>query len=439
MRPEYNPIRPEETPLKLVLIGDVGVLDDMIHIGDEAMFDEALHQLRLRGASEATAISANPAETAERYGVDALPRIGFSAGAALDRAADGERMRDVVRTAAGESGLLAPGDPALAVIEAVRRSDGVLVTGGGNMASTWPLHVFERATLGAVAAALGRPLVVSGQTIGPHLEPAEAALVTGLLSSARLAGLREPASFALCRELGVPEAVLHATVDDASFVGDRASGIGADAGRDSAPTDRDPGTDALPRPPYCAVTFSTHLNGRDAEVFVQAAAELLDGIAGLGLGIVFVAHFGSLVPGVVRGDSVLHERVAATMRAPSTLVVPADSVSAAALARDADLVLTSRYHPAVFAVSGGVPTIGIAVDDYTTVKLTGALGNLGQDSVLTIDELLRGDRGPAAALVDRVWRERGRIRSTGLERAAAARAASTRWWDDVAGALGGRA
>ncbi|MBF4572538.1 polysaccharide pyruvyl transferase family protein [Herbiconiux sp. VKM Ac-1786] len=416
--------------MRLVLIGDVGVVDDMIHIGDEAMFDEALHQLRQRGATAVTAISANPAETSSRYGVDAVARIGFSAGASLDRAADGERMRRVLDTARGQGGLLAPGDPAHAVIEAVRASDGVLVCGGGNMASTWPLHIFERATLGAVAEALGRPLVVSGQTIGPELTAADASLVASLLSSTAVTGLREPSSYGLCRELGVPERLLRATVDDASFVGDRASVDSAAA-------------------PYCAVTFSTHLNGASRDLFADAAARLLDEVAlSTGLAIVFVAHFGSLLADEVRGDSVLHEAVAERMRVPSSAVVPPDSVAAAGLARQASLVVTSRYHPAVFAVSGGVPTIGIAVDDYTTVKLTGALGNLGQDAVLQLGEVLGGAGGAvldgaggasrvAADRVAAVWADRAGIRSRGLARAEVARASSAAWWDELAALLGG--
>jgi polysaccharide pyruvyl transferase WcaK-like protein len=338
-------------------------------------------------------------------------------------------MRRVVDTARGQSGLLAPGDPALAVIEAVRASDGVLVCGGGNMASTWPLHIFERATLGAVAEALGRPLVVSGQTIGPELTDSDGSLVGSLLSSTAVTGLREPSSYALCRALGVPERLLRATVDDASFVGDRAS----DDAAALAPALADP---------YCAVTFSTHLNGASRDQFAEAAARLLDEVAlSTGLAIVFVAHFGSLLADEVRGDSVLHEAVAERMRVPSSAVVPADSVAAAGLARRASLVLTSRYHPAVFAVSGGVPTVGIAVDEYTTVKLTGALGNLGQDAVLQLDEVLDGS-GDAAAPVaasrvaaDRVaavWGDRAGIRSRGLARAEVARASSAAWWDELA-------
>jgi hypothetical protein len=189
------------------------------------------------------------------------------------------------------------------------------------------------------------------------------------------------------------------------------------------------------------VTFSTHLNGASRDLFADAAARLLDEVAlSTGLAIVFVAHFGSLLADEVRGDSVLHAAVAERMRVPSSAVVPPDSVAAAGLARQASLVVTSRYHPAVFAVSGGVPTIGIAVDEYTTVKLTGALGNLGQDAVLQLGEVLDGAGGASRVAADRVaadrvaavWSDRAGIRSRGLARAEVARASSAAWWDELA-------
>ena len=90
--------------------------------------------------------------------------------------------------------------------------------------------------------------------------------------------------------------------------------------------------------------------------------------------------------------------------------------------------MSSRYHPAVFAVSGGVPTIGLAVDEYTTVKLSGALGNLGQSSVLSADAL-------DPAVIATVWADRDGIRARGLELAEARRAASSAWWDRVAEAF----
>src|ERR671912_382735 len=109
--------------MRVVALGDVGVVDDMMHIGDEAMF--------------------------------------------------------------------------AAAVGAVAAADGVLIAGGGNLASTWPLHVYERAALAGIAARLSRPLVVSGQTLGPDLRGRDRDLVRGLLHSAALVGVRESASHAL--------------------------------------------------------------------------------------------------------------------------------------------------------------------------------------------------------------------------------------------------
>ena len=90
---------------------------------------------------------------------------------------------------------------------------------------------------------------------------------------------------------------------------------------------------------------------------------------------------------------------------------------------------SSRYHPVVFAVSGGVPSIGVPVDAYTTTKLTGALGNFGQTSLLPAPSLLNGDGGD---LFFDVWQARALIRERGLAEAAAQRAATAAWWDRVA-------
>jgi polysaccharide pyruvyl transferase WcaK-like protein len=387
----------------------------MVHVGDEAMFDELVHQLRRRGADHITGISSNAAETRERYGIDAVAGIGFRTQ--KTRAEQQERMDAVVRTAAGATGLLADDDTALAVIEAIRASDGVAVSGGGNMASTWPSHIFERATIGAIARLLGKPLVVSGQTIGPHLDPADRELVAALLSSAALVGLREQPSYALSVDLGVPPGLLVQTVDDASFL----------AEQDDAPLEA--------RAPYCLVSLSTHVGVENREAFQQRVAELLDHVATTtGLDIRFFAHFASLDTSESRGDTVMHDAVMARMTTTGAETVDeGDSVAAARLARGAALVVSSRYHPAVFAVSGGVPTIGIPVDDYTTTKLTGALGNFGQDALVSAERLVAGE---APAVASAVWQARETIRERGLGIAASSRGASAAWWDRVAAALG---
>lgn len=402
--------------MRVVAIGDVGVIDEMIHIGDEAMFEAFVDAMRARGLESVVAISASPSETTERYRADgfrveAIRGIGFAPSAG-GRAAQEDRLDRVLRTAAGEIGLLPDDDCAHAVIDAIRSSDGVVVTGGGNLASTWPSHIFERLGIAAIADALGIPFVVSGQTLGPQLTDDDAALVARLLGLAALVSVRESASLAVAESLGVPSDRLRLGADDASFLFDK----------------------TLPVLPYCAVTLANHVGDSDRDAVIAAAADLLDEIVEItDLDIVFLAHFGSLDDSRVRGDSVVHQRVMAQMISQRVLaVVPPDAPAAARIARSASLVVTSRYHPAVFAVPAGVATIGIPVDDYTTVKLTGALRNFGQDGILPVADLLAGG-GPE--LLARVWAARDATGAAGRAIAGAQHAATAAWWDRVAAVL----
>ena len=397
--------------MRVVVIGDVGVVDGMMHIGDEAMFDAMVEALRHRGADAITGISSSPAETAARYGVDAVGRIGFTGSRSDMRA----RLADVLAAADGAASALPREDPARSVIEAVEQADAVVIAGGGNLASNWPLHVFERAALGAIARRFGRPLVVSGQTFGPRLDGEDRELVGGLLRSARLVGVREHASERIASELGVEPGRLAANRDDASFLGF------GDA----------PSADGTA--PSILVSLSVHLGGLPRDETVAGLAASLDALAGrTGLPLVFHPHFGSLDPAVTAGDAVLHREIRARLVAPSTALPPGDPRPAAHLARSAAMLVTSRYHPAVFAAPAGVPIAALAADDYTSVKLRGATGWWGQDGVLDLAVAASAEGGAALARV----RERGGRARDAAERARpAAEAASSAWFDRVADAL----
>ncbi len=373
-------------------IGDIGVVDGMMHIGDEAMFEQFLVQARARGVNDVVAISSNPSETAERYGIRSLPRLGFA----------GSRDDMMTRADLILSDGLAADDPARETLEAIASARRVVVTGAGNLASTWPVHIIEHWVIALLAERANVPFVVTGQTLGPELTAADAALLSEMLDTAALVGVRERASFALADTLGVPEELLSQQVDDASFLGiDR-------------PT---PEPDAAP---YCLVSLSTHVGTTDRDAFQSAVAALLDDIAAGGLEIVFLAHFGPISGDPLRGDVVMHEAVRSRMSAPSRVEPTGTSTEAAWLARRAALVVSSRYHPAVFAAAAGVPTLGIAVDQYTTVKLTGALEAFAQSGVISTVDLLAG-AAPAA------------VASARKDAPPAVREISTAWWDRVVG------
>ncbi len=393
--------------VRLLSIGDIGVSDGMMHIGDEAMVEALRDEMHARGV-ELVAVSAEPAESAARYGVDAVPRIGF---AVLNRDDAEDRMREVV-AAAKHPSLLGTDDPARAVIEAIADTDGVVVAGGGNLASRWPVHIYERATLARIAGELGRPVVITGQTFGPDLEPHDRTLLSRALQNARLVGVREKTSLALARELGV---VARLGVDDASFLGDR-----------------DPGADEDADAPRSGVlvSLSLSLGGAPRDETVAGIARLVDRAAELtGESVAFHAHFGRLDSAApARGDAVLHDEVRAQMSAPSRVIPTGDPRAAARLARSSALLITGRYHPAVFAAPAGVPIVGLVADDYTRIKQLGVLGHWGQDGIAPLADTA----GAGAAVLDQVWSARERIADAAAEREPRNRAEAALWWDRVA-------
>ena len=162
--------------MSVLIIGDVGVLDGMFHIGDEAMFEAAVGELAQRGLSP-VGVSSNPDETAARYGIPAVPRLGF---AGLDRAEASRRADHLIAVAAGTAEL-SPDDPAAEVFAALDGAQMLVNAGGGNLATRWHSHVFERATLARLARLRGVPVVVTGQTLGPDLDAPDDAVVARML------------------------------------------------------------------------------------------------------------------------------------------------------------------------------------------------------------------------------------------------------------------
>ena len=391
--------------VRLLSIGDIGVLDGMMHIGDEAMFEALRDEMAMRDVG-LVAVSSAPTESADRYGVPSVRNVGFRG---LSRAAATERMRLVI-DAAKRPSALETDDPAREVIDAVAGTDGVVVAGGGNLASRWSAHVFERATLAGIAGALGRPVVVTGQTLGPDLDPEDRAVLSPAFRAARLVGVRESASYALARELGV-EARLG--VDDASFLGDRDSDVDESGARRGVLVSLSLSLGDLPRPQA-----------------VARLARLIDEAAALtGEAVAFHAHFGALDPGAQpRGDAILHDEVRERMSARSEVIPTGDPRAAARLARSSALLITGRYHPAVFAAPAGVPIVGLTSDDYTRIKQLGALAHWGQHGVAALGA---ADTDGTATL-RRVWHDRAAISAAAEARMPANRAEASAWWDSVA-------
>jgi polysaccharide pyruvyl transferase WcaK-like protein len=350
-------------PPRLCIIGDVAGEADY-HLGDEAMLEANLARFTdLLPKIRFTVFSRDPDWTSVRYGVDAVRTPRFPPG-----------------VTAGH-------------VRALRASDGLVISGGGNLSSTWPEKVRERAALIDVAAQLQRPVVVVGQTLGPVLTGDDAALLAGALRVAAWVGVRDDESVLLARRLGVAAHRVHRQLDDAFFM--------------AAEAVADERFEVLRREsrPLVLVTLDGSFGTAARRPVLHAMAAQLDALADLlGAALVFVPHVGGGAVEAAHSDEVAGRALAACLRSPLHLIGLWQPREARWLTERAALVISTRYHPVVFATAACIPALAIHQDDYTRIKLRGALAGAGlQGWCLGIADAERGALLPLAA---ELWHQR---------------------------------
>lgn len=225
--------------------------------------------------------------------------------------------------------------------------------------------------LSRLARRLGVPVALTGQSIGPRFGAEVRPLVAELLGAAVMVGVREKWSYALAQLLGVPDERLVLGEDDAAAL------CSADSLSDAALGTGD--SDDL-RAPFLAVT----LNDLGDAALNAIAGQLAEHSHLTGAGVVLVPHAGDL-GGAPVADVAASHRVAAAFDArlaelgsdrKAVVVSLPSAVQAIEYCRRAELVISSRYHPVVFAGSCRTPMLFLYQDDYTAMKGIGALSHL---------------------------------------------------------------
>ncbi|RFU87089.1 polysaccharide pyruvyl transferase family protein [Streptomyces triticagri] len=405
--------------MRVVLVGDIG-WRDLYHLGDEAMTEVALDELQRRGITDITLIGGHPESATARYGVPSIHRIGFRG--TPDRSHNIARHTAVTEAARGVRSL-PEGDSAGAVIEAVREADAVLVAGGGNLNSFFPQHIFERASLGAVAAELGRPYAFTSQTVGPLIRRQDRPHLEPLLGSAVAFGARERTTFDLVGTLGAAKQRVALSMDDAFGLRPREADVAAVARHR--------------RRRHIVASFaenpSTPVIGKDA--YYRLIGRTLVQLADLyDADVLLVPHAGTFEPGGGSRDQISNEKIAGY--AGDDRVQPLPMLTArevAALTRDAALVTGTRYHPAIIAASEATPALSIAPTQYSSVRMRGAAANVGmQDYVLGLASWQSGEVLTAAReLLDADDAVRAHLRTVAERRTGDHKA----WWDALVRAL----
>jgi polysaccharide pyruvyl transferase WcaK-like protein len=352
----------------LCVVADVAGQADY-HLGDEAMLEANLSMFRqLLPRIRFTVFSRDPAWTSVHYGVDAVRTPQFPQGVTEE------------------------------VVRALRDADGLVVSGGGNLCGTWPEKIRERVALIETARDLGRPVVVLGQTIGPVLNDDQAALLAGVLPWARWVGVRDDASGVLAQTLGVPADRIHRQLDDAFFLAPQAvdDGRANELRRESRP--------------LILVTLDASFGTEARWQTLHAIASQLDALAeSLNAALVFVPHVGGADVPAVHSDVVAGRALGDCLRTPLRILDLWQPREVRWLVAQAAMVVSTRYHPLVFATAARIPALGIHQDDYTRIKLRGAMACAGLEGWCL--SAADAERGALLPLAVELWHQRQTVQA----------------------------
>ena len=251
--------------------------------------------------------------------------------------------------------------------DSIASMDAVVISGGGNLNSRYGWLLYERAAAVRAAEHAGVPVYVTGQSLGPVLNPEDAQILERMLRTARSVTVRERSSLAWCRERGIDARL---SVDDATDypVASPARTLhyaeGVSAGQ---------ALDELPEH-YVCVTVNECTDQQ-----AQQIARLLDGMwREHGYAPVFLSHYGD-PQDPASGDIQAHQRIAKRLSTstPATLLPILHADQSIAVHRAAAFTLTSRYHPAVFSAAAGIPVLALVPDAFTQMRVGGALRQYG--------------------------------------------------------------
>lgn len=251
--------------------------------------------------------------------------------------------------------------------DAIATMDAVVVSGGGNLNSRYGWLLYERAAAVRAAEHAGVPVYVTGQSLGPVLNPEDAQVLERMLRTARSVTVREHSSLAWCRERGIDARLSVDDVTDylpASPARTLHYAEGVSAGQ---------ALDELPER-YVCVTVN-----ECTEQQAQQIACLLDNMwREHGYAPVFLSHFGD-PQNPESGDIQTHQRIAEQLSpsTPATLLPILHADQSVTVHRGAAFTLTSRYHPAVFSAAAGIPVLALVPDAFTQMRVGGALRQYG--------------------------------------------------------------
>ncbi|WP_338748494.1 polysaccharide pyruvyl transferase family protein [Janibacter alittae] len=405
--------------MKVVVIGDVSWAGQY-HLGDEAMTEAAIDQLKRHGA-DITLVAGDPELSAEYYQVDTIRRLGFRN---VPRPKKITLLSTLESALSGEATVPKAMAPA---VDAVRRADALVIAGGGNLNSTGEHHLFERLALTRIAEFFDVPLFVSSQSVGPQLSKDDREIVREIADYSVVFGVRERSSAQLMEGICAEPDKVVLTFDDALLIPQMAAS--------SVPETKI----TLPRS-FVVGSFTYHPGATELpprDYYYEVAAALDHIVSTCDVDIVLIPHMGVLGPGDTNDrDRLGHARIAEFMVSDRVHQLPMISAAqAVSVTSGAQFTVSTRYHPLVFGPAVGVPAVGLVTSHYSMIRMRGALEHVGMSTLAVPYEAWNGLFGPK--VVSAISRDREELKAHLDEVGAASIRYQRAWWDGIAARIRG--
>ncbi|MDO5662209.1 MAG: polysaccharide pyruvyl transferase family protein [Brachybacterium sp.] len=238
--------------MRVALLCDVD--QTLYHVGDEAIGLASTRALRSRGLDVVT-LSRH-----EKYGPAGTPPEPSIDALVFPWPIEDRRryLGEIRRVIAGDEDALPAEDKVFRIRERLAEVDGLVIGGGGALNSTYGWLLYERLATALLVRAAGKPVVLTGQSLGPVLDAWDRAVLRELLEISDLVGVRDSDSLRLARSLCPEHPALVRTADDATIL-------------DLAP--------ASPQADRIAVTLGASPGPHSPVAYVERTAALLDALA----------------------------------------------------------------------------------------------------------------------------------------------------------------
>lgn len=301
------------------------------------------------------------------------------------------------------------------VLKLISRCDALLNVGGGNINSIIRKELYKKCTLHRIARILGKPVFISGQTIGPFDNDNDRAVARESLELAAVLTFRDRGiSSGRVAELGVTGPLMYDAGDDALSLSSitRAEAqklIAADAGQR---------WQALEAKATWGINLKGSLKifkgkGRSGDLGneITLMARICEHLVKTQQAKILLIST-DFCPDV--DDRLLHRRLHGQIDPSSRQRIAVlensyDDHQLKGITGCCDFVLGCRYHFLVFALSQIVPAIGIASGIYQQTKLRGILELLGLSEYFVPQDMEYATTAEVFPLIERLWRNRESI------------------------------